>query len=204
MPTCETIQIAHEMHVHGAPAELTAGDVDQHVTTCADCRAYVAESKRIDAMTTFAIPEAEFSQLRSDVIDRRLPRLRRELYIGIAILVTMVVYGVVSKNWSAPFGAVLGFGIAMRTFERRSRRLEKAMLSTGRELLVEMREDLRREIATTRKWFTAFPFILVGSLAWAYGTMRVQPWLVFAISVAVCGQQWLWIRKRERELESLG
>jgi predicted anti-sigma-YlaC factor YlaD len=203
-PPCEAIQIAHEMHVHGAPAELSAGDVEQHVTTCADCRTYVAESKRIDAMNTYLVPEFEFARMRADVIDVRLPRLRRELLLGAVGLAAVVVYGFATRTWLAPVVTLVALVGTWRGIDQRSRRLERAMLAGGRELLTEMRADLRAELATTENWAFVWPLSIAGSALWFGFTRDIEPLVFFVTFVAGATSQWLHWRARKRELESLG
>jgi len=204
MLTCEAIQIAHEMHVHGAPAELSAGDVGSHVTTCADCRAYVAESKRIDDMHVFAVPESEFARLRSDIIDKRLPRLRRELLYSTLLLALAVVFGVVTGNWGGPFGALGGFLYLWWQLDRRSRKLEAAMATNGRDLLAAMRDDLRGEIEARRNLDVVLVMIVVAALVAVIYISTPPTFGFLAIAAIAVVEHVVFLRARKRELRSLG
>ena len=204
MPTCEAIQIAHEMHVHGAPAELSAGDVDSHVTTCADCRAYVAESKRIDDMHVFAVPESEFARLRTEVITKRLPRFRREIFIGTLLMVPAVLFGVVTGMWGGPIGGFIGLLFMFRQLDRRSRKLEAAMATNGRDLLATMREDLRYEIDFRHKFDVLLIMVLVGALVAAIYIATPVTFAVLGVAVAACVEQVVVLHRRKRELRTIG
>jgi hypothetical protein len=167
MTMCEQMQVAHEMWAHGAQASIDASDVERHASGCDVCGPYVAQSRKIDTMTAFAIPTLNFSQLRDRVV-AEVPKAKRVLYLLIALYAAAMIYGATQgKSSTVIVMGVLGMYAYRKAAKRVSALVGAAALAQA-DQLAAWRTDVADQLREHDQLLPWMPVIFAVSIAFAY------------------------------------
>ena len=169
--SCDEIQIAFEQLEAGAPAALGRTEIDDHVTGCASCAAYVRVTRKVSEsmanVLTMSPGLIDVGGMRERIRAERR-RARRGLVFGPLAFGALLAALSLSGGQSA-VGAIVQVAVATALFaafiwwmqRRHQGELAAVEARGGEELLAGLRGVLTREIDQLRSSFWVLPGLAV-------------------------------------------
>jgi hypothetical protein len=151
MADCHEHEIAIEQRLHGVAPGVPDAELDQHLASCASCRAFAARSHELEQAMASERPTRDAGDWRK--LERGLQGWRRDR-LGTAAVPLATVFLMAPFVGGTPFGALavlVVVAVSVRLEGLRLVRMASRLAAVPGELVAFLRDQLDAQIRRTRR-----------------------------------------------------